>query len=317
MEERAAAGRRDPVGRAREEGAVRPVGVLIGHADRMLLRLPRLVPLDHANHVVLPRRGEGAALVRDLVEHVVVTVDRVDHLPHVALLRREDARIAERVHLRHEPVPVPVRVDPVHVVPCVERVGGPAPGKGGELLVPALEQHHRDVELAPARHRDSLAQAGEVRRVQSREVEPGEAVAGVPRSGAEPRLRRDRDVGSVALPPARQLERPEPEEVVVVTDEAVEVSAVVELLWPDREAGGAPRAAAEQVPPDVRARQVDRLAGAIGEVARVRLQDAQRARSPRVVRGLPPPEPAAKPTPAAASARITTTESLRPTLDRG
>ena len=72
---------------------------------------------------------------------------------------------------------------------------------------------------------------------------------------------------------------------MVVAHEPVEVGAVVERLRPDREASCAPGAAPEQVPPDVGAGQVHRPASAVGEVARVRLEDAQRAGSLRAVRG--------------------------------
>src|SRR5207244_3231568 len=141
---------------------------------------------------------------------------------------------------------------------------------------PAVEEHDRDVYALIARRDDAVAEAVEVGGVEGGEVELRSAVLCCSWPGTRPRLGRHAEVetapGGLGL---ELLPAPEPDEIVAVVLEELEVRAVVELL----RGLGAVRAgthAVMEVVPDVRAGQVDRppvggVTGSDSEVAWVDL----------------------------------------------
>jgi len=182
-------------------------------------------------------------------------VDGVDDLPDVRLLERLDARV------QREDLIVDDRGDPdlVDVVGGVERMAVDIVGRRAEVEAEAVEEHHGDVDALVARGDDAVAEPVEVRLIEPGEVEPRLSVRRRARSGPRPRLRRHAQVERAAggLGP-EMLPAPEPDEVVPVVLEEIEVRAVVVAL---RQVG-ARRPGAEpvvEVVPDVRAGQVDHL----------------------------------------------------------
>src|SRR5215207_2924375 len=223
----------------------------------------------------MPRDRERAALVGDLVEDVVVAADGVDDPADVRLVDPADPRDAKRVDLGKRPVPVQIGVDVVHVVVVEERMAVRPPRPVLELCAPALEEHHGDVDPAAVGRRHACAEPPEVGWVEAGQVELRQAVEGEPRAGPKPRLWGDRDV-LAALVPSRQLDPPEPDEVVPVRREAVEVGAVAERSRAAVPAVDPPRSVALEVPPDVGAGQVDASTGRVREVARIDVGCSQR-----------------------------------------
>ena len=153
--------------------------------------------------------------------------------------------------------------------------GVPLPGVGNELDPPALEEHHRGVNPPLAGRLDPATEPLEVRRVELRQVELWLAVQRVARTGPGIRVRLDRvPPGPAPLPhvqvPVGQFPGPEPGEVVAVAGQVVEVGTEIELR------GRIGFAVVDDVSPGVRAGQVDRPAGGIGEVAAVFRMDPQR-----------------------------------------
>jgi hypothetical protein len=189
-------------------------------------------------------------------------LDGVDDLPDVGLLERLDARV------EREDLVIDDRGDPdlVDVVVGAERMALEVVRRRAEVQAEAVEEHHGDVDALVARGGDAVAEAAEVRLVEPGEVEPRLAVRCRSGPGSRPRLRRHAEVESGSGGKGFEvLPAPEPDEVVPVLLQEIEVGAVVVAL----RHLGARRAGAETVVeavPDVRTGQVDHLP--VGAVAR-------------------------------------------------
>ena len=177
----------------------------------------------------------------------------------------------QRVDLQSVAVVVGVAVDAVDVVGRVHRMGLPRTRR--ELHCPAFEEHHGNVDTAPAGRLDAVPEPAEVVVVVAGQVELRTAVCGEAGTRSGERLRGDRvqRVLPVALRvPGERLPRPQPHEVVVVLVEEVEIGVVVEHRW------RVFRPHVDQAWPGMRTGQVDHPPRAVGEVARVVRMHAQR-----------------------------------------
>jgi hypothetical protein len=240
--------------------------------------LPRrgVAPLGRAR--LAQRLGEGRVgpppargLIGHLPQQVGQVVEGVDHLVDVGLLEGLDARVQRQdlvVEDRADP-------DPVDVVGGVEGVTLDVVRRRAEVQGPAVEQHHRDVDASRARGDDTVAEPVEEHRIEPVQIKPRLAVRRPTRTGSRPRLR---DHAKVEVAPGglgpELLPAPEPDEVVAVLGQEVEVGPVVEPLG----GLGADRPGTHpvvEVIPDMGSGQIDRLlvcgiAGRSREVARVR-----------------------------------------------
>ncbi len=227
------------------------------------------------------------AFVADLEQDVVQVVHGVDHPSDVRLLKCRDLDVGQLVRLLTAVIPVQVAIDAIDVVGGLEGVSSPRIVRTEAALVlhraPAVEQHDRHVDSTLTGGHHPRPEPGEVRLVELRKVVSGPAVLRRPR--ARPAVRRRGVepivvVGSLHGPPTG-FPGPEPEEVVVVGREGVEVGRVVE----DR--GRVGPAVVLQIAPGVRAGEQDRGAVFVGEVARIARADAQQAqrRTGRAVHG--------------------------------
>jgi hypothetical protein len=244
---------------------------------------PLLVALDGVDHPVLPGGGvaplgrgreakqlsEGGVdlpaargLIRHLPEKIRQVVKGVDDLADIGLLQRLDARVQRQdlvVQDRADP-------DPVEVVGRVEGVPFDVVGRRAEVQGPAVEEHHPDVDAAPAGGDDAVAEPLEERLVEAVQVEAGLAVGGRSRAGPRPGLggHAEVEVAPGGLRP-ELLPAPQPDEVVAVLDQEVEVGAIVQLLG-GLGASPAGTHAVVQVVPDVRAGQIHRpLTGGVAD----------------------------------------------------
>ncbi len=201
-------------------------------------------------------------------------MDGVDDLPDVRPLERLDVRV------EREDLVIDDRGDPdlVDVVGGVERMALDIVRRRAEVKAEAVEEHHRDVDVLVACGDDAVAESVEVSLIEPGEVELRLPVRCRSRSGSRPRLRRHAEVESAAGGLGLEvLPAPEPDEVVPVVLEEIEVRAVVVLLRRLGAGRAGPEAVVEVVP-DVRAGQIDRLpvggvAGCDREVAWVGLRD--------------------------------------------
>jgi len=213
----------------------------------------------------------GVVLVGDLVEHVVQVVHGVDDLAHVRFLNRRDLLVGQLVHLQALAVTVGVAVDAIDVIAGMKRMA--LPGAFGELHGPALEEHHGDVDAPLAGCAQAAAEPVEIDAVILGQIELRLAVEGLSRPGPRKRLRRggvDAFVPPLGVPSDR-LPGPQPDEVVAEPFEAIEVGGEVERRR------GIARPDVDQVRPGMRAGQIDRFAGPVGEVAGVLRVSPQRA----------------------------------------
>ena len=169
--------------------------------------------MDEVDHVVLPFRGGRNGLVRDLVEHVVEVVDRIDDFADVFLLLRRDRRDLERVG-----GVAGSGIDSIDVVAAVERIA--IRRVTVELQRIPLKEHDRDVDPAIPGGDDAGAEAVEVGL-----IEPVRSNLGLPsvaargrcaamEKGSSGRARRYRPAPSKRGPtPSRErscdCERPE------------------------------------------------------------------------------------------------------------
>src|SRR5438128_12383630 len=121
----------------------------------------------------------------------------------------------------------------------------------------SFEQHHRDVDAPLTSGDHALAHAAEKVRVEAVEVELRLAVCGRAGASPRPRLRRHAAVDAGHRELALELlPAPQPDEVVAVRREEVEVVAEVEPLRLGWAFGPEPQAIV-QVVVDMRASQVD------------------------------------------------------------
>jgi hypothetical protein len=195
-------------------------------------------------------------------------VHGLHHAAHIRLLIRQHPLVPEGVELYSQAVLVEIGVHPVDVVVPME--GVPLP-RAAVLGAPVVEEHDAHVDAPLLGRSDPLLHSLEISRVQALEVKLGQAVARVAGASSPPGVRGDTCPGA-GIPGV--LHDPEAEEVVGVACEAVQVGLIAAYLGD----GLHPTLPGNvlQIGPGVGAGQVNDVAGAVLEVARVACGDAQR-----------------------------------------
>src|SRR5215469_7277777 len=167
--------------------------------------------------------------------------------------------------------------DAVYVVRSVERVKRPCIRK---LEFPSLEQHDRYIAAAIPRGSNPRAHPVEVLRVETGQVEFRLSVSGESRTAANPRMRLtilDR-AARLIFTPFRDFPAPQSEEIMVVFFQKIQVRVVIKnrrriLVFSLDQ----PYPIILEIPPSMRARQVNGLPCAVGEISWVRLQHTKRS----------------------------------------
>ncbi len=148
-------------------------------------------------------------------------------------MQARDGGHLQRVRRQAAAIPSGAAVDALDVVGRMKGVR--LESLGQMLQSPALEQHDRHVDAAVSGCPHAFLQASEVRRIELLEIELGLAVQSRAGAGAFPRMRRHRVLvllGRVLRRgpdvPARQFPAPQPDEVVMLPLQEIEVLREIE-----------------------------------------------------------------------------------------
>ena len=164
-------------------------------------------------------------------------------------------------------------VNSIHIVGAREGISVAGKAKAEEQF--AAEEIDAGVNAGRIQLLDPVAKPVEVRLVESRQIKSQLPVRGVARAGPLPGLWSDAEIrrrarrGRQAVE-RRQLGRPQQREIVVMIDQHLHERRKVQRL------NRAVRPPILEGVPGMRARQVDRLAGAVGEVVGIRRERLQR-----------------------------------------
>ncbi len=124
---------------------------------------------------------------------------------------------------------------PLMLLSGMERVPAPGPARRSRPTAiavhqpPTFEQHHGDIDAAPPGLANATSQAVEVNRVELVQIEFRLAIQCLVRPDSRPRERRDmvdKVLAQAAIRPrvpGHRVPRPEPDEVVAVAFEEIEV----------------------------------------------------------------------------------------------
>src|SRR6266516_6319842 len=137
-------------------------------------------------------------------------------------------------------------------------------GRRAEVQSPTVEEHHRDIDPLPACRNDALAEPVEVGRVERVKVELRRAIPCVSSACSWPRLRRHTEMETASCSLRLELlPTPEPDEVVVMLLQELEIGVVINLLRSFSAIWAGSHTIVEVIP-DVRAGQVDRFLIGVG-----------------------------------------------------
>src|SRR6185295_15975401 len=131
----------------------------------------------------------------------------------------------------------------------------------GELQLPPLEQHDRNVNSTVAGGDDALTHAIEIRRIEFGQVEFRLVIAGRAGAGTHPGMqlaKLDHAFG-LCIGPLRRLPTPQTEKIMVMRDQEIQVTVVIKL-WRRIVAGRKTMPVVLEVMPVVRPGEIDRLA---------------------------------------------------------
>jgi hypothetical protein len=225
-----------------------------GYPHQVLLWLPRLIASDVVRQMLLPGVAFRLRLVGDLPDHVVHVVERVDYPPDIMLLQFQASRMTRRV------VSIVGQTGQVrvHIIRGVEWVRVPT-GRCPLQGIP-LEEHDRDVDPVVTELPDAVPEPVQTDLAHLRDIPLGLTVKRGTGSGPYPRVRRALKIEVIEAPQPGEVVVPGLQEIKMLLKGLKSLSprlglCLVTLL--DRS-------------PEVRPRQVDRPAGVVGEVSRVR-----------------------------------------------